>query len=156
MVEQGDRLIFPDVGTFEDPNTGNDVVGEFVATDTVTDVERGGGDSLFGPDEGQTRISLENRGSTMLSDIGQRGGGETVGPRDVVVEPRERTNSDTISPAQIHSERSQTARVADESKDARLTTDKQQWASDPSGFDYPGVDTGPQFESTFDGDFFDF
>jgi hypothetical protein len=61
-----------------------------------------------------------------------------------------------IEPEKIHMRRSETAKIADESKDAEVTTDPLEWASDPSRYDYPGVDTGPRFDETFDGDFADF
>jgi hypothetical protein len=48
------------------------------------------------------------------------------------------------------------ARASDRGKDAEVTTNAAEWASDPSRHDYPGVDTGPRFEETFDDDFADF
>lgn len=63
---------------------------------------------------------------------------------------------DEIDPQRIHGNRSETERIADESKDAEITTDPLKWASAPDQYDYPGVDTGPRFRDTFGGDFDDF
>lgn len=156
MPKEGDRVIFPDVGTFEDTNTGREVVGEITATDTIVDIEEGSNESLFGPDEGETRLELEDRGRTLFSELGAKTGRDTVEPGDVIVDPAERRQDDSVDPAAVHAKRSREARIADEAKDARVTTDKEQWASDPSAWDYPGVDTGPQFDETFDSDFLDF
>jgi len=50
-----------------------------------------------------------------------------------------------IDPREVHRNRSEEARTADRAKDAPLTTDPLEWASDPGGKDFPGVDTGPVF-----------
>jgi hypothetical protein len=61
---------------------------------------------------------------------------------------------DEIDPREVHENRSETARQTDSGQDAPLTTDPLQWASDPSGYDFPGVDTGPTFRES-EGDDFD-
>lgn len=43
--------------------------------------------------------------------------------------------------AEVHSERSQRARASDESQRATLTTNYEEWESNPANFDFPGVDT---------------
>lgn len=45
----------------------------------------------------------------------------------------------------FHNSRPEETQDLDESRNARLTTDVQQWADDPEQFDFPGVDTGPTF-----------
>lgn len=52
-------------------------------------------------------------------------------------------------PREVHEGRSETAQRQDESRDARVTVDAEQYASDPDSFDFPGVDTGPGFESVY-------
>ena len=59
-------------------------------------------------------------------------------------------------PGELNEMRPRNARVSDRGKDAKVTDDEVEWASDPSRHDYPGVDTGPRFEETFDDDFDDF
>jgi hypothetical protein len=64
---------------------------------------------------------------------------------------------ENINPERIHQNRSKTERIADESKDAEITTDPLEWAAAPDEHDFPGVDTGPVFEEEFgDSDFDDF
>lgn len=63
---------------------------------------------------------------------------------------------DEINPARIHRRRSDPSRETDRAMDAEVTTDPLQWASNPDEFDFPGVDTGPLFDETFDDDFSDF
>jgi len=58
-----------------------------------------------------------------------------------------------LDPREIHDQRSPEAQIADEAKDAPLTTDPLKYASDPSGTDFPGVDTGPTFEDVEGEDF---
>lgn len=43
--------------------------------------------------------------------------------------------------SEVHAERSAKARASDESQLATLTTNFREWKSDPSDFDFPGVDT---------------
>jgi len=52
---------------------------------------------------------------------------------------------DQIDPVEINRRRSEEARAADKGQDAPLTSNPLEWASDPSGLDFPGVDTGPTF-----------
>jgi len=59
-------------------------------------------------------------------------------------------------PSEMNQNRSAEARASDRGKDANVTDDRLEWASDPSRHDFPGVDTGPRFEESFDGDFEDF
>jgi hypothetical protein len=55
-------------------------------------------------------------------------------------------------PREVHEARSEAAQQQDESLDARVTVDPAQYASDPDSFDFPGVDTGPGFESVYGDD----
>jgi len=41
----------------------------------------------------------------------------------------------------LHEQRSEKERIADESFDAEMTRDAEQWANNPDEYDYPGVDT---------------
>lgn len=59
----------------------------------------------------------------------------------------------SIDPQEIHRRRSDEARAADQGKDAPITTDPLEWASDPSAYDFPGVDTGPTFREEQGDDF---
>jgi len=155
MPQEGDRVIFPDVGTFEDPASGNEVVGEVTETDTILDTEPREA-SGFGvkSDEGELGFDLADRGRTAASDLGSKPAGDEVTGMDVAIEPADRRQQGSdIDPQAIHNERSQTAQVADEAKDAEVTTNESLWASDPDSYDFPGVDTGPQFDETFDSDF---
>lgn len=56
------------------------------------------------------------------------------------------------NPFDVHESRSEYAQAQDEARDARITTSPRKYASDPDSFDFPGVDTGPRFESTFGSD----
>lgn len=58
-----------------------------------------------------------------------------------------------IDPVAIQRRRSEEARQTDAAKDAPLTSDPLTWASDPSQYDFPGVDTGPTFRETEGEDF---
>lgn len=60
---------------------------------------------------------------------------------------------ESIDPQEIQSNRSPEARAADRGQDAPLTSDPLEWASDPSGLDFPGVDTGPTFRAEQGDDF---
>lgn len=51
--------------------------------------------------------------------------------------------------AEVHSERSRRSREMDERRRATLTTDPDEWESEPGRFDFPGVDT-PDDDFTFD------
>jgi len=165
MVQPGDKIVFPEIGTFEDPETGSQVTGETTSQDRIVSVEPRdqGGFGSIAP-EGEIGLRLEQRGTARLSEIGSRPFRRDVTADDVFVRPGEPDSSpengvdatDDINPQRIHEERSMTSRVADESKDAEITTDASKWASAPDQFDYPGVDTGPQFEKTFEGPFDDF
>jgi hypothetical protein len=106
-------------------------------TKRVTITEVGSEDSaFFEADEGEVELS------TRVGEFGTSG--------DVDELRRE------IDPEAIHRRRPEAAREADEAKDAEVTTDPLEYARDPSRHDYPGVDTGPRFEESFDGDFDDF
>jgi len=59
-------------------------------------------------------------------------------------------------PEELNEMRPREARASDRGKDAKVTDDAVEWARDPSRHDFPGVDTGPIFEGSFDGDFDDF
>lgn len=41
----------------------------------------------------------------------------------------------------IHESRSETAQIADESKDAEIADSPMQWANNPNEYDWPGIDT---------------
>jgi len=58
-----------------------------------------------------------------------------------------------IDPRDIQQNRPEAAREADAAKDAELTSDPLQWASDPARYDFPGVDTGPTFRDQQGDDF---
>jgi hypothetical protein len=58
------------------------------------------------------------------------------------------TLRENVDPREIQRRRSETSRKVDAAKDAPLTTDPLQWASSPSEYDFPGVDTGPTFRDT--------
>ena len=56
------------------------------------------------------------------------------------------TDEEFVRGVQIfHDSRPESTQDNDESRDARLTTDVQQWADNPEKYDFPGVDTGPKF-----------
>ncbi len=61
----------------------------------------------------------------------------------------QRVDDGVPDPRDVHSSRSQYAQRQDEARDAELTTDPAEYANDPDSFDFPGVDTGPGFESVF-------
>lgn len=54
-----------------------------------------------------------------------------------------------LDPQDIHDARPRSNRRDDEQRDAEVTTDPLQWASNPTEYDFPGVDTGPKFEEEF-------
>lgn len=58
-----------------------------------------------------------------------------------------------LDPREIQQQRSPEARAADSGQDAPLTSDPLEWASDPNGKDFPGVDTGPTFREQEGEDF---
>jgi hypothetical protein len=58
-----------------------------------------------------------------------------------------------IDPQRIHNARPRSNRRADERRDAEITTDPLQWASNPNEYDFPGVDTGPTFREEQGEDF---
>lgn len=160
MVQPGDNVIFPTVDT---SSRGNKYVSK-----TVKEFEtrENGGEGLFESVVGENKdyITFENGDEVPFSEIGQKMMGADVTNNDVFVRPSGTDSNlqngadarDDINPQRIHEERSMRSRVADESKDAEITTDESKWASAPDQYDYPGVDTGPKFESTFEGPFDDF
>jgi len=75
-----------------------------------------------------------------------RGGSNDVIPSQI------EGNNGPPNPQDVHESRSKYAQRQDESRDARITTSPTTYASDPNSFDFPGVDTGPRFESTFGSD----
>jgi len=93
----------------------------------ITDVERDDGEEMLELDE-----SLPGIGRDTTAD-----------------ELRSR-----IDPREVQQNRSSPAQNADRGQDAPLTTDPLEWASDPAGNDFPGVDTGPVFRDE-QGDNFD-
>lgn len=54
-----------------------------------------------------------------------------------------------LEPQEIHNARPRSNRRADERRDAEVTADPLQWASNPDEYDFPGVDTGPTFREEF-------
>lgn len=50
--------------------------------------------------------------------------------------------------AEVHNERSRRSRMMDENRLATITTDPDEWRSDPANFDFPGIDTPA--DHTFD------
>jgi len=113
---------------------------EIVAVRTV---ERGG--------EDQQLLALDDAPSKLEDAILP---GSRREPVDVVPTQDVR---DELQPGRINRNRSSDARRADGSRDAEITTDQLQWASNPDEYDYPGVDTGPIFRDNFDeDDFMDF
>lgn len=109
----------------------------------VTDVGEGEPASGFGSKLGDGRVKLDQRPPGLGDDFLPGGVIEADAVRD------------EINPDRVHKNRSETARAADKAKDAEVTTDPLKWASAPNEYDYPGVDTGPQFDDTFDGGFDD-
>lgn len=93
---------------------------------TITDVER---------TDGATMVDLDKRASSL--------GRETSVDR----------LSSRIDPREVQQNRSAPARNADRGQDAPLTTDPLEWASDPAGNDFPGVDSGPTFRDEQGSDF---
>jgi len=99
-----------------------------------------------GPDEGaglaEGEVKLSDSISTDLSTAFSSDDVQAVGDL-----------RDSIDPRDVHSNRPRTARVADEAKDAEITSDPLEWSSAPSQFDFPGVDTGPTFREEQGEDF---
>jgi len=52
-------------------------------------------------------------------------------------------------PREVHESRSEYAQEQDENRDARVTTNPRKYANDPDSWDFPGVDTGPEFERVY-------
>lgn len=99
-------------------------------------------DSAFGDPMGDGRVRLSNRPLGLEDEMMP---GRVIKTDDLREE---------INPTAIQHRRSTEARTADRAKDAELTSDPLRWASDPSHYDFPGVDTGPQFREA-EGDDFD-
>lgn len=74
------------------------------------------------------------------------------GSSNTVYESRVDEQEKVPNPIEVHESRSDYAQAQDEARDARITTDPEQYASDPDSFDFPGVDTGPRFENAFGSD----
>lgn len=111
----------------------------------ITEVGEGEPAEGFGSKLGDGRVKLDQNVPQLPDD--------DVYPGNVVETDALR---DTIDTERVHKNRSRKERLADESKDAEITTDPIKWASAPDQFDYPGVDTGPGFRDTFGDDFDDF
>jgi len=56
-------------------------------------------------------------------------------------------------PRVVHSDRSEYAQAQDVARDAEITTDPEEYATDPNSFDFPGVDTGPTFREAQEEEF---
>lgn len=111
---------------------------------TITDVGEGEPAEGFGSKLAEGRVKLDRRPPVFDDDFL---------PGRVI---ETNTIREEINPQRIHQNRNQTEQIADEAKDAEITTDPLKWASAPDRYDYPGVDTGPQFEDTFGGGFDNF
>jgi len=109
---------------------------------TITEVGEGEPAEGFGSKLGDGRVKLNQTPAAL---------NEEMLPGRVVETDALR---DEIDPQSVHENRSRAERLADEAKDAEITTDPLEWASAPDQYDYPGVDTGPRFRDTF-GDGFD-
>lgn len=162
MADNNDTIVFPEIKSFEDPKTGNEVVGERMTTDKLLDVQisPGGFEALdvvgVPSDEGERVFQLEDRGPTPESELGDKAAGEDVTKDDVFIRPAGFGDAPP-DPRKVHQNRSEYAQAQDEARDARLTTDREKYASNPDSYDFPGVDTGPTFrqsESDFDTDSF--
>lgn len=148
-----DLLVFPEVGSFEDPKTGNTVVGEQMVTDEIEDVQisPGGFEALnevgVPSDEGERVFQLAERGAVPESELGEKAGGDDVTADDVFIRPGVGTVADSSppDPRDVHRDRSEYAQKQDEARDAQLTTDREKYAKNPDSYDFPGVDTGPTF-----------
>lgn len=62
----------------------------------------------------------------------------------------ERIEDAPPDPRRVHESRSDYAQKQDLARDARITTDPDQYASDPNSYDFPGIDTGPTFRDVED------
>lgn len=108
--------------------------------DLVDETERAVSDTsdskaVISPGEG-----LDKLGDFVEEQVGfqQEAGGVTFDRRD------------RIAASEIHDERSPKAQRVDERRGAPVTTDLDKWASNPDEFDYPGVDTKPEFAGESD------
>jgi len=132
MVQEGQTFLFP--GTLDNQETTIAEVGEGEVDD-----------SAFSSALGDGRVRLS---STPV------GLDEEMMPGRVIETD---TLRDEIEPEAVQRNRTEAAREADRAKDAEITTDPLQWASNPDEYDFPGVDTGPTFRDNFDpDDFLDF
>lgn len=121
MVREGQSFLWP--GATDNKEVGIEKVGE-------GEPAEGLGSKL-----GDGRVKLDRRPVGLEDEMHPGGVVETDDLR------RE------LDPVAINRRRSDEARAADAAKDAPITTDPLEWASDPSQHDFPGVDTGPQFQS---------
>lgn len=160
MAREKDLIVFPELGQMEDPHTGNEVTGERMVSDRLIDTfeSSGGLGSPMGADEGEKVFELEQRGTVAKSELGSTfGGSNEVTAEDVFIRgTRSRSRGserDVPDPMEVHESRSEYAQRQDEARDARLTTDPEQYAKDPNSYDFPGVDTGPQFRESEGEDF---
>jgi len=93
--------------------------------------------------DGQQFLALDEAPRPLRDDVIPPSKGE---PIDVVPTQAVR---DELDPSDIHQARPRIEQRSDNRRDAELTTDPLQWASNPDEYDFPGVDTGPRFESAF-------
>jgi len=66
--------------------------------------------------------------------------------KEWVVQPAE---LDSPDPLRTHTNRSRETMENDKNRKARVTTDPETYASDPEAYDFPFLDTPPQFEEDF-------
>lgn len=57
---------------------------------------------------------------------------------------------DAPRPLVVHNDRPESVQETDKNRKARVTTDVETYASDPEAYDYPYLDTPPEFEAEFE------
>lgn len=118
-IEEGDTLAVRQVG-----KSGE----EKFKTQTVVDKADTGFVPKIGLEGGRQSITADQLGEDAFlpGDFGQSGsGGEELGFGDLM---------------DAHESRSKTARIADESKQAKKAPSKEAWMDNPDQFDWPGID----------------
>jgi hypothetical protein len=156
MSNDRDMIVFPELDTYENPDTGVMMTDERMVTDEIEDVYEasGGLGSPLGAEEGERVFELKQRGTVPASELGGKvGESNEVTPEDVFVGPSQKStsnNKDTPDPRRVHESRSEYAQKQDLARDARITTDPDQYASRSNSYDFPGIDTGPTFRDVQD------
>jgi len=116
-----------------------------------------GGERLLLPGQFENRrVEVEAVGED-ADPFGMKGGTAVqlnkTPPGDIDSLTTESSLREAADPREIQQNRSKEARAADRAKDAPITTDPLEWASDPGATDFPGVDTGPVFRESEGEDF---